>query len=120
MSEIKLHVESLDAFFGQAMDMAKRLDHGRDVRDETHISVESMEQLLKLLTPNRWVLLRNLRARGPLSIRALARTLGRDYRGVHVDVIILVAAGLIGRDEDGRMSVPWSRISAEMALDAAA
>jgi predicted transcriptional regulator len=66
------------------------------------------------------VLLRALRGRGPSSIRALAQTLGRDYRGVHADVAALVDAGLIERDDSGAISVPWSRVTAEMALDAAA
>ncbi|MFI5013975.1 MAG: transcriptional regulator [Hyphomicrobiales bacterium] len=120
MNEVKLHVERLDTFFDEAMEMAKRLDRGEDVRGETHISVESMERLLKLLTPNRWVLLRELRARKRSSIRALARALERDYRGVHADVTALASAGLIKRAPDGAVSVPWSRISAEMALDTAA
>src|SRR3546814_16053747 len=79
-----------------------------------------METPLKVLTPNRWVLLRRLRSQGPSSIRALARALDRDYRGVHADVSALVEAGLIERNERGAIFVPWSRITAEMALDIAA
>jgi len=85
-----------------------------------NISFESMEGLLRVLTPNRWVLLRTLRAAGPSSIRGLAKALGRDYRGVHGDVSILLDAGLLARREKGMISVPWSRITAEMAVDAAA
>jgi predicted transcriptional regulator len=120
MSEVKLHVESLDTFIGRTEEMARRLDAGARGRRASHISFETMEALLKVLTPNRWTLLRALRGRGPSSIRALARALGRDYRGVHADVSALVEAGLINRDTKGRILVPWSRIAAEMALDAAA
>jgi hypothetical protein len=35
-------------------------------------------------------------------------------------VAALVDAGLIERDDSGAISVPWSRVTAEMALDAAA
>jgi len=56
----------------------------------------------------------------PRANRALAQALGRDYRGVHADVGVLVDAGLIERDDSGAISVPWSRVSAEMALDVAA
>lgn len=56
----------------------------------------------------------------PSSIRALAPALGRDYRGVHADVTVLVDAGLIERDDSGVISVPWSRVTAEVALDVAA
>src|SRR3546814_465920 len=120
MSEVKLHVESLDAFFEQTLSMARRLDQGERVKSGARISFEGMETLLKVLTPNRWVLLRRLRSQGPSSIRALARALDRDYRGVHADVSALVEAGLIERDERGAIFVPWSRITAEMALDIAA
>jgi predicted transcriptional regulator len=79
-----------------------------------------METFLNVLTPNRWALLRALGGRGPSSIRALAQALGRDYRGVHADVTVLVVASLIERDGGGAISVPCSRVTAEMALDVAA
>ena len=120
MREVKLHVEALDRFIGETMAMAERLDRGERDRQAAHIAFESMETFLKVLTPNRWVLLRALRGRGPSSIRALAQTLGRDYRGVHADVAALVDAGLIERDDSGAISVPWSRVTAVMALDVAA
>lgn len=120
MREVKLHVETLDRFIGETMAMAERLDRGERERQVAHIAFESMETFLKVLTPNRWALLRALRGRGPSSIRALAQALGRDYRGVHADVTVLVDAGLIERDDSGAISVPWSRVSAEMALDVAA
>jgi predicted transcriptional regulator len=120
MSEVKVHVEGLDAFAKRSLEVARRLDRGERKAHPAHISFETMEALLKVLTPGRWTLLRRLRADGPSSIRALSRALGRDYRGVHADVMALIEAGLVGRDEDGRVSVPWSRITAEMALDSAA
>jgi len=115
-----LHIETLDRFIGETMEMAERLDRGDREQQAAHVAFESMETFLKVLTPNRWTLLRALRGRGPSSIRALAQALGRDYRGVHADVTVLVDAGLIQRDDSGAISVPWSRVSAEMALDVAA
>jgi predicted transcriptional regulator len=120
MNEVKLHVEGLDSFAGRTMEMARRLDRGERETRKAHLSFESMEGLLRVLTPNRWTLLRTLRGRGSSSIRALAKALGRDYRGVHGDVATLIEAGLIARDVEGAISVPWSRITAEMALDIAA
>ena len=100
--------------------MARRLDRGGRKASPAHVSFENMEALLKVLTPNRWTLLRTLHSLRRSSIRALARTLGRDYRGVHADVMALLDAGLIDRDDAGRIAVPWSRITAEMAFDTAA
>jgi len=120
MNEVRLHIESLDAFKNRTMAVAARLDRGEHRKGKVHLSFESMEALLRVVTANRWLLLRCLRGTGPSSIRALARALGRDYRGVHADVVALIEAGLVTRDEAGKIRVPWSRITAEMALDVAA
>ncbi len=120
MKEVRLHVESLDDFARRSMETARRLDRGERKAREAHISFASMEGLLTALTPNRWRLLRTLRHRGPSSIRALAQALERDYRGVHADVVALIGAGLIERDERNAVLVPWSRITAEMDFGSAA
>ena len=120
MSEVKIRVEDIDAFAAGSMEMARRLDTGGRRKQASVIAFETVEQMLRALTPGRWALLRRLRAEGPSSIRGLAGLLARDYRGVHADVMALMAAGLVVRGEDGKVSVPWSRISAEMVLDAAA
>ena len=57
---------------------------------------------------------------GASSVRALARSLERDYRGVHADVAALRDVGLIEKQPDGKVRVPWSRITAEMSVDVAA
>lgn len=120
MSEVKIRIESVEEFFKDASDMARRLDKGEREAEPASISFETMELLLKVLTPNRWTLLRTLRANGTSSIRALSLLLKRDYRGVHADVIALLEAGLIERSDDGKIAVPWSRITAEMNVDIAA
>lgn len=120
MNEVKLHVEGLDSFFKRASAVARRIDQGDARRKPAEVSFESMETLLKVLTPNRWALLRRLRAMGSSSVRALARSLERDYRGVHADVATLREVGLIDKQTDGAVYVPWSRITAEMSLEIAA
>jgi predicted transcriptional regulator len=120
MDEVRLLVEGLDEFFDGASNAAKRIDRRDFGEHPERISFESMELLLRVLTPNRWTLLRKLRALGPSSIRALAHELRRDYRGVHSDVAALREVGLIERRDDGKVLVPWSRIVAEMSVDIAA
>lgn len=119
MRELKVHVEETGEFFRRAAGLARRLDAGERELAEAHLSFERLDLLLKTMTSSRWTLLRSLRQRGASSIRALAATLGRDYKAVHSDVTALIEAGLIDRDEAGRISVPWSRISAELDLAAA-
>jgi predicted transcriptional regulator len=119
MKEMKLHVAGLDAFFAgttlaaQAIDA---IDAGGAGGTVATLTFETMETLLTVLTAGRWQLLRSLRRKGPTSIRHLAQLLKRDYRDVHA----LLAAGLIDRDAEGAISVPWERITAEMSMDLAA
>ena len=120
MAEVVLHVGGIDRFFEDAKAAARALDRGDREPTPSQIAFESMEVLLKTLTPNRWTLLRRLHALGAASVRGLAQALKRDYRGVHGDVMTLLAVGLIERRADGRIMVPWDRITAEMSLDIAA
>jgi len=120
MNEMTVHVEDLDAFVGRTVSLVRRLDRGERRSRPAQLSFETMEALLRVLTPGRWSLFRHLKAAGPSLIRAVSRGLRRDSRGVHADVMALIEAGFIVRDEEGRVSVPWSRITAELALDTAA
>ena len=120
MKDLKLGVESLDDFQNRTMDIARRLDKGDLRRRPAHHSFESAEQLLEVITPNRWRLIISLRKSGPSSIRALAKALGRDYRGVHADVTMLIEAGLIEKNDAGAILVPWSKITIEMESAVAA
>jgi len=99
---------------------ARRIDSGDYTPQPARLSFATMELLLSVLTSNRWRLLTVLQGTGPSSIRSLARALGRDYRGVHADVMVLLPHGLVERDEQGKVYVPWQRITAEIRASAAA
>ena len=79
---------------------------------------ENLETLLKTLTTGRWVLLRKLRTKGPMSVRALAKALDRDYKNVHTDVRRLETIGLIGRSKERKIEVPWDIVEAQLRLAA--
>lgn len=120
MNEVKVGFRGMGAFTAYAHALAQRLDNG-DLSPEPSVFLfEDPETLFQLLTANRWFLLRHLRKTGPSSVRALAKGLGRDYRGVHADVAALREAGLIEKDGKSRVLVPWSKITAEMNFEAAA
>ena len=80
------------------------------------LSLENLPLMLKTLSPARWTLLQKLSAEGPLSIYELARRLERDYKNVHTDVTQLAALRLIERQEDGKVTVPWDLLRAELRL----
>lgn len=118
MDEVIIRVASLDEFFEDAQAAARRFDAGDHKPSRaTVLGFETAETLLKALTPNRWTLLRTLRRLGRTSIRALSRSLGRDYRGVHADVTALLELGLIDRDDKELIRVPWSKITAELSIE---
>lgn len=120
MTELTIRVETLDEFFDRTRRSVRQIDAG-DVTPKTpSVSFTSVEQFFSELTVGRWAVLNRLRALGPTSIRALAKALGRDYRGVHSDVTRLLQVGLIEKNEAGKILVPWSKITAEVSLDNAA
>jgi predicted transcriptional regulator len=117
MSEITLYATDREGFSADVRSLAVALDRGERTLAGPRTAFEGTETLLKVLTPSRWLLLRRS---GSASIRALAASLGRDYRGVHADVMALLDLGLIDRDAAGKISVPWSLITAELRLEDAA
>jgi len=80
------------------------------------LTLPDLPTALKTLSPARWTLLRKLSAEGPLSIYELAKRLERDYKNVHTDVTQLAALRLIERQADGRITVPWELLRAELRL----
>ena len=90
-----------------------RRNEGRKLERLHVLSLEDLPLLLRTLTPARWALVDRLREAGPLSIYQLAKLLHRDYKNVHTDVSALVGIGLIEKEGDARVSVPWDVVRAE-------
>jgi predicted transcriptional regulator len=84
------------------------------------MSFESPASLFRVLTPARWGVLETLQQAGPCGLRALARLLNRDASAVHRDVVALAQRGLIDKDAEGQLFVPFSRIHTEFDLARAA
>lgn len=93
-----------------------RVAEGRAMRPLEILNFPDLPALLRTLSVARWTLLQKLREAGPLSIYELARRLERDYKNVHTDVTQLAALQLIERQEDGRITVPWELLRAELKL----
>ncbi|MSQ49283.1 MAG: MarR family transcriptional regulator [Betaproteobacteria bacterium] len=80
------------------------------------LSFADLPLLLSTLTPARWKLLQQLQKSGPVSIYALAKALGRDYKNVHTDVVRLLELGLIERSQDALVRVTWDAVRTELRL----
>ena len=100
------------------IDAWKLAERGEKVQDKHRLHFENLEVLLKTLTPGRWALLKKMHANGPMSIRALAIDLGRDYKNVHTDVRRLENIGLVQRTKNDRFKVPWDIVEARLLLAA--
>ncbi len=74
--------------------------------------------MLKVLTPQRLEVIKVVHEVGPVSVRALAGRMKRDYKNVHHDLQVLERVGLVTRSGDGRLTAPWKKIIAEIALAA--
>ena len=83
------------------------------------ISFASPELLWQTLTRKRWELLKAMTGRGPVTIRGLARELGRDVKGVHGDVRALLDAGVLDRTDEGRILFPYDAVHVDFELAAA-
>ncbi len=83
------------------------------------LNFESPGQFFGQLTEKRWEIVRAAQGRRELSVRELARTVGRDVKRVHEDVVILAGLGLLERTESGGVVCPYSSMHIDMYLKAA-
>ena len=84
-----------------------------------HISFLTIEQMWKTLSPKRTAILQAMAGQGPLSIREVARRVGRDVKAVHGDVTALAKAGVIDR-QDGGVVFPYDAVHVDFMLGKAA
>jgi predicted transcriptional regulator len=72
-----------------------------------------------LLSLKRWEVLKVMTGAGPLTIREVARRVGRDLKAVHGDVHLLVNAGLLEKTADGQVLFPFDEVHVDFVLKAA-
>ncbi len=70
------------------------------------ISFVSYELMHKTLAPNRMAIVEAMSGQGPMSIREVARRVGRDFKGVHTDVTALASNGVLQKTADGQGHLP--------------
>lgn len=84
------------------------------------LSFVSWALLHKVLAPARIDILRAMGGAGPLSIREVARRVGRDFKGVHTDITSLIVNGVVEKTEDGKVLFPYDNIHVEFDISSAA
>lgn len=95
----------------QLLEMAAQIEEGEHLPPADYrLNFASAAQLLTELPPRRLDTLRTIKRRGPASIYAIAKALGRNYSNVHADVQKLLDHGLVEKDGSGRVIVPWDDV----------
>ena len=85
------------------------------------LSFGSTKDLFSAITEKRLELLRYVaEQKQVVNIRQLAQALGRDYKNVHTDVSELEELGLIEKNENGVVTVPYDEIVIHAGLTEAA
>jgi predicted transcriptional regulator len=114
MGAVTITVDSTEAFTRRV----KAAFAGK--KQQERISFESFDQLWKVIAPNRVALVQTLTFAGPVTVREAARRVGRDVRAVHSDVHLLLQAGLLRKDEEGRIEFPYTAVHVDFMLKCAA
>jgi len=117
MTKRHIHIgtETPDRGFDRFVGAWQRAERGEQ-GTEVHLNFEDLSMLLAVVTPRRLEVLKTLRQQGAMSVRALATTLGRDYKNVHADTRALEEVGLLERTESGTLRAPWDVIDAHLSL----
>lgn len=84
------------------------------------ISFATPELMFKTLSVKRWEVLKVMTGAGSMTIRELARRLGRDVKAVHGDVHALLNVGIVQKNESGRIIFPFDDVHVNFMLKQAA
>lgn len=110
---------TLDPSLRRFIREAQRKAGSRSYQGEV-LNFESPEVFLSRLTTLRWNIVSVLLGSGEMSVRELARRVGRDVKRVHGDVAVLTDLGLVERTKDNGVVCPFDEIHVDLHLGKAA
>lgn len=87
------------------------------VYEGAFVTFSSHAQLFEIFTAKRVALIEKLQHAGPLTLRGLARAVGRDVKRVHEDVAVLIDWFAVERDEQNKLVVPYDHIRFDIDID---
>ncbi|WP_245423218.1 HVO_A0114 family putative DNA-binding protein [Neorhizobium alkalisoli] len=120
MATLKVKIETFEQSMASVVEAVKATEVGIRKAAENVLSFPSWEALHRVLAPKRLEIVQAMTGQGPLSIREVARRVGRDFKGVHTDVEMLLGSGVIDKAENGGVVFPYDRIHLEFDIEAAA
>lgn len=113
MKTVTLGIADRKAVTRRATDALKGRKQG------ARISFATPELLFRVLTAKRWEIVRAMTGVGAMTIRAVARLVGRDVKAVHADVHALLNTGILRRNDKGLIDFPFDAIRVDVMLTAA-
>lgn len=119
MKTLVVRIETPDAAGRSFIDAVRAAQAGNPVEQLHSIGFASYAAMHRVLSPARLEIVRMMAGQGALSIREVARRVGRDFKAVHTDVTTLVNAGIIDR-ASGSVVFPYDRIHFEFDIEVAA
>jgi predicted transcriptional regulator len=120
MTTLTIRIRTLEDHAARFAKLDRIVKEGRDIPDAVpSLSFPDSEQMHHVLAPARLAIIKALAGQGVLSIREVARRVGRDVQAVHRDVTRLINAGVIDRNEKG-VEFPYERIHFDFDVQAAA
>lgn len=115
MKVLRIRIESLEEVETAVL---RAVRNGR-AETEAGLSFKSYEDMHRILSPKRLQMVRAMAGRGEITMREVARLVGRDFKAVHGDVSALVKAGIVDRTDRG-VVFPYDTIHVEFDINAAA
>lgn len=119
MTTLHVVIASHERVRSELLGRLKDVEAGKRVKARHELIFPSYENMHRVLSPARLDVVKVLAGQGPLSMREVARRLGRDVKAVHSDITALINSGVIDRTEEG-ISFPYDRIHLDVDIEAAA
>jgi predicted transcriptional regulator len=119
MNTVVVRLSSMADLKARFAEAIRRADSGDTAKATCSIEFATYEEMHRVLAPSRLAIVKALAGQGALSIREVARRVGRDVQAVHRDVTTLINAGVIDRTEEG-VEFPYDRLHFEYDVSAAA
>ncbi len=94
--------------------LVRRAFAGEELGSFRHF--ETPELMWRVITTKREEIMQCMMGQDSMSIREVARRVGRDIKAVHGDVKALIAGRLVEETEDGRVVFPYDEVRVNYVL----
>jgi predicted transcriptional regulator len=119
MTTLSVRVQDYENVIAKVERKAALAAEGKAVETGSTYSFPSWDMLHRTLAPTRIEIIRAMAGQGPMTVREVARRVGRDVKNVHADLDMLSKNGIIDKTAEG-VTFPYDRIHIEFDIEAAA